>query len=256
MNLKKRWAISLVSLLTFFSIGTTAYAATSNANITFTPGEGAPDVLDPSDPTIPYEPDPNNPSDPQESATGNTGPLTLDYVSSVNFGSQPIQAGTATYESTTLRPFIQVTDRRGTGAGWNVTAELSDFSNGEEESLPGAVIRFTGGDVVTSSATSNASPTPNDEVVLTAGAGENNVVSAAETTGLGSWITRWFPDEDRTDEGLNNNVTLEIPAGVATQGNHTATITWTLTAGPGQDPTEEVENSNGNVMDASEDLIE
>ena len=61
------------------------------------------------------------------------------------------------------------------------------------------------------------------------------MVTAQENTGLGTWLNRWFPtlDENRTfDMETNDNVTLEIPAGVATAGTHTATITWTLTDAP------------------------
>ena len=43
-------------------------------------------------------------------------------------------------------------------------------------------------------------------------------------TGLGTWLNRWFPL--LTVEHLkatNDNVTLEVPAGVATAGTHTQT---------------------------------
>src|SRR5690606_13157126 len=62
----------------------------SEATINFSVGDTSPPVLDPTDPTIPYEPDPSDPTDPQDEPTGNTGPLTLDYVSSVHFGNQVI----------------------------------------------------------------------------------------------------------------------------------------------------------------------
>ena len=62
-----------------------------------------------------------------------------------------------------------------------------------------------------------------------------NVVTAQENTGLGTWLNRWFPTLGETGfTGIekNDNVTLEIPAGVATAGAHKATITWTLTDAP------------------------
>ena len=76
---------------------------------------------------------------------------------------------------------------------------------------------------------------PTVPVVLSTGGAADNVVMAQENTGLGTWLNRWFPtlDENRTfDMATNDNVTLEIPAGVATAGAHTATITWTLTDAP------------------------
>lgn len=79
----------------------------------------------------------------------------------------------------------------------------------------------------------NDQPKPEEEISLAAG-GEaaSMVVRATEDTGRGTWLTRWFPSEN-AEGNLNDNVTLEIPAGAATLGNNTATITWTLTAGPG-----------------------
>ena len=61
------------------------------------------------------------------------GPLSLDYVSSIDFGTQKITMfEKKTYESTSLKPFIQVTDNRGTGAGWKVTAAACSFNRWNE----------------------------------------------------------------------------------------------------------------------------
>lgn len=230
MRLKRGWILILTGFFAAFSFAASASAADSNANITFTPGEGAPPVVDPTDPTLPYEPDPADPTEPQDPPTGETGPLTLDYVSTVDFGEQPIESSTQIYESMTLRPFIQVTDRRGTGEGWNVTAQASSFTSEGEETLPGSVLSFLNGEAVSTS--TSAAPTPNPSVVLNAGGSAVNVVTAGEDEGLGSWITRWFPT---TGDTTNDNVMLEVPAGAATAGDHTAVITWTLTAAPGQE---------------------
>ena len=53
-----------------------------------------------------------------------------------------------TYQSTSLKPFIQITDNRGTGAGWKVTAAASSFNDGTKDTLSGAVITFNNGEVV------------------------------------------------------------------------------------------------------------
>lgn len=239
MKLRNRLGLSLISIITISSFGMTVNAQVSggqsNANITFTApddGAAAPPVLNPSDPEVLYEPDPEDPTTPQDPVTGETGPLTLDYVSTINFGSREISPTAETYESETLSPFVQVTDRRGTGAGWDVTAQMTDFINeasGSEETLPGSTLTFSGGEVI--STTVGGDPTPNNPVELSAGGDAESVVSAGENEGLGSWITRWFPS---VEGGLNDNVILDVPAGAATQGDHTAEITWTLYAGPGQ----------------------
>ncbi|MCM3087528.1 WxL domain-containing protein [Bhargavaea ginsengi] len=223
MKVYKKVSLSVLSLLAAFSITSSVSAATSNATITFTPGAGAPEVLDPENPENPYEP-----TDPTDTGTGETGPLTLDYVSSINFGENEIKTTAQKYQSSTLRPFIQVTDRRGTGEGWNVTAQMSNFTVDEQVTLPGSLLTLSNGSVISTS--KSDAPVPNNPVELNPGGTEVKIVTADQNAGLGSWITRWLAGNTESNE----NVTLEVPAGMATQGNHTAVITWTLTAGPGQ----------------------
>ncbi|MFC3419929.1 WxL domain-containing protein [Salinicoccus hispanicus] len=228
MKFKTVLTALLVTSLSVSSLSSVASAADSEAEITFTPGDGAPDVLDPTTPEETYDPESGTPGDPTNPPTGETGPLTLDYVSSLEFGSHQIESSLETYESTTLRPFVQVTDRRGTGAGWHVTAEMSSFTTGEGDtaisSLPGAELTLTGTTMNTTS--SSGAPTPSDTIELSSDGTVSTVVNAGADTGLGSWIARWFPSA--TGATSNDNVTLEVPAGAATLGDHTATITWTL----------------------------
>ena len=238
MKLRKLIITLLIGIVSFVSVASVVNAADSDATITFIPGDEAPPVLDPTDPDPenPYAPDSDIPGDPDDDPTGETGPLTLDYVSSVEFGERQIQGTNARYQATTLRPFIQVSDRRGTGAGWNVTAVMTTFQNGElTDSLPGAKLTFTGGSSITVSDNVSNAPNVEQNIVLDAGGDAETVVTADINDGLGSWITRWYPSED-AEEGFNDNVTLQIPAGsnIATENIHTAIISWTLTAGPGQ----------------------
>lgn len=206
----------------------------SEATINFKEGTDIPGVVDPTDPEIPWLPiEPTDPTDPTDPPTGQNGPLTLDYVSSVDFGEHEIEGKTAVYESTILRPFIQVSDRRGTGAGWNVTASVGEFETAIEEekkqTLKGFKLSFSNGSVISTS--NSLKPTPSNNVELIANADAVNVVTAEEDTGLGTWVNRWFPTAGATD-GLNDSVTLEVPAGAATLGAHAATITWSLSDAP------------------------
>ncbi len=60
----------------------------SKGSITFVAGTGP---VTPVDPTNPIEPlEPSGPTDPTDPPTGNAGSLTLDYVSSVDFGVNEI----------------------------------------------------------------------------------------------------------------------------------------------------------------------
>ena len=206
-------------------------AGNSKAVISFTAGSGP---VEPSNPTNPTDPlFPGGPTDPTDVPTGNTGSLTLDYVSSVKFGSHEISNTTVEYSAISKKPFIQVSDRRGTGAGWSVISKASKFTNGTTDSLPGAVLSFKNA-IVNSIGTGN-SPTAVQIVALsTDGSTASPVVSASTGTGLGTWLTSWLGTNPNVNDGqLNNNVTLTIPAGSATVGNHEATITWTLTDAPG-----------------------
>ncbi|PEJ60554.1 sporozoite surface protein 2 [Bacillus sp. AFS002410] len=231
--------IALVSVIGMTSLVGAAHSTfaegpsvgNSKAAITFVAGSGPVTPVDPTNPTEPLVP--SGPTDPTDPPTGNAGSLTLDYVSSVEFGSNEISNRTEEYSSKSKKPFIQVTDRRGTGDGWSVIAKASKFTNGTTDSLPGAVITFKNGSTV--SISNGTSPEVNNTIILnTDGNTTAAVVSAKSGTGLGTWVTRWLgPSPEENDGSLNDNVTLTIPAGSATVGSHDATITWTLTDAPG-----------------------
>ena len=196
----------------------------SKATITFEENNDETPPLDPDDPTKDLDP-----ADPDDT-THQNGPLSLDYVSSIDFDSQKITGHEQEiYQSKSLKPFIQITDNRGTGVGWKVTAAASSFKNGADDTLSGSIITFKNGKVVTPTM-GVAEPKPESTVALTTDGVATNVVNAEVGTGLGTWLNRWFPTSGET--GLNDSVTLEIPAGVATVGTHEATITWTLTDAP------------------------
>ena len=219
----------LLPVFLLLSTGPAAFAATSQATITFTV-DGTPEVLDPVDPDSLF--DPADPSNPDDEATGNTGLLTLDYVSSVDFGTQKVSMSARTYSSTTRKPFIQVTDRRGDGGlGWSVTAKATPFKDATAVTgLNGAVLTFKNGTAATT--TGNDFPAPGtvvSEVILSTDNTAAEVVTAAPGQGVGPWLIRWLsPSGSET----NQNVTLSVPAGAASEGAFTSTITWTLSATP------------------------
>ena len=239
MNFKKLTTIAMTGLIFVFGFSQVTSAAVvgkpadSKATIQFKEGTDIPGIVDPTDPEIPWVP--VGPGDPIDPPTGEKGPLTLDHVSSVAFGEHEIEGTNAVYESTILRPFIQVSDRRGTGAGWNVTATVSEFETVVEDvtksTLKGFKLNFSNGSVISTS--NSLEPTPSNNVELIANGDAVNVVTAGVDAGLGTWVNRWFPTAG-AEEGLNDSVTLEVPAGAATLGAHTATVTWSLSDAPGQ----------------------
>lgn len=235
MNFSRIAAVSVIGLSTLLGATHFTYAAepsegNSKASITFTAGSGS---VAPVDPTNPTKPLPEGPTDPTDPPTGNTGSLTLDYVSSVNFGTNEISNKTVEYSTKSKKPFIQVSDRRGTGTGWSVTAMATKFTNGTTDTLPGAFITFKNASVI-SIGTGNTPSALQTITLYTDGNSISPVVSASPGTGLGTWLARWLgTNPDLNDGSLNNNVTLTIPGGSATIGNHETTITWTLTDAPG-----------------------
>ncbi|TDM14935.1 WxL domain-containing protein [Macrococcus bovicus] len=164
--------------------------------------------------------------------TNQTGSLTLDYVTHLDFGVHTIDTARHVYNTTTNQPYIQVSDRRGSGEGWNVTAELGRFNDGKADTLPGAAINLSNGAAKSSATTSQ--PIPEDNIELVSGQGAQPVVKAAAKTGeistaegLGTWTVDWLSSNPE-----NEKVTLTVPEGAASPGTHTATITWTLGATP------------------------
>ncbi|EAE7685630.1 WxL domain-containing protein [Listeria monocytogenes] len=236
MTIKKTLIVGLIGISSVTLFAPSAFAVTSEgdskATVKFKAGTGVVNPVDPENPTKPIGPlDPSNPTDP---GTGNTGSLTLDYVSSVNFGEHEVSSTEQSYSSTSRKPFIQISDRRGTGAGWKVTATATAFQNEDgAASLSGATLSFKNGETASASATATT-PTAAQTVELpTDGTSIVSVVSAKSSEGMGTWINRWFGATPNDTASLNDNVKLTIPAGSATLGDHEATITWTLSDAPG-----------------------
>lgn len=199
-----------------------AEPATTKGDITFTEPTGSVDPVDPTDPTKPVDPvDPENPE------TGQAGPLTLDVVPNLPFGSHEIESGTKSYSVDATQndtPYIQVSDRRGVGTdgqaqGWNVTVSVSDFKNGEQK-LEGAELNF--GTSVIKTVPTNAATSPTNKAVskLDSTDSASAIFTASKDQGLGTWLSVYDPA----------NITLTVPE--AATGTFTADLTWDLTAGP------------------------
>lgn len=234
MNMK-----NIVKKFTLVSLATLGIVASSNTviaqNLT---SEGKITFENPENDYVTPK-DPENPENDLSGGDGKTNDgtpeslLTLDYVTNLDFGTHKVNQSATTYNTVTQKPFVQVSDRRQTGEGWNLTAQLGNFSNGDNTTLAGSTITFKNANVQTPGPGTNKPTT--GEVTLTAGKESGKIASAAAKTGslstaqgLGTWLIDWIKD------GENDNVTLTVPANEASAGQHSATITWTLTSGPGQ----------------------
>ncbi|EOH55796.1 WxL domain-containing protein [Enterococcus faecium] len=174
----------------------------------------------PVGPINPIDPDDNPPSnDP----TGNTGDLRIDYISNIDFGTQTISGKTETYtaQKPALRTEAQISDLRGTGAGWNLQVNYATEKPGftsEDKTLNGAELTLPIGTPKTVADNSSAAPATNEVVVNNAA---QNIMTAAANAGLGTWA----------DEMDTANVSLKVPSGNLV-GDYTATLVWTLSDAP------------------------
>lgn len=193
---------------------------------------------------------------------GNTGPLTIAYAPTMNFGSQVISnqdrdysmvaemqqlAGTTGDENKVpYVSFAQVQDTRGTNAGWDLQVSLSDFVSGTQNgTLTGAEIslhdpriQYEGNDV------ENAPAAHTSGLTLRPGAGAVSVMTADITKGAGASSVVWGDqaalDAQLEDEDVNvvrnDAVVLSIPGSTAKDAaTYESTLTWELTATPGED---------------------
>ncbi|MGX6962777.1 WxL domain-containing protein [Vagococcus xieshaowenii] len=138
--------------------------ATSEAAIHYKEKDGATDPLDPDgggviDPVDPENPDTGNPG------TGLEGPLTIDFVSKLYFGSQAISSNDETYHPAAqpskvytyneeteendltdyrfVNNYVQVTDGRGVAdAGWTLSVTQEEQFSSSAGELEGAALTF------------------------------------------------------------------------------------------------------------------
>lgn len=209
MKLSKITTASLVALTGLSLASTSAYAAEvgtqkTQADFELKAGEGGTGPVDPIEPPM-------------------KGPLTLDAASNFNFGSIKLGEGdgiyTAIKEDNSVLG-IQVTDSRGTGAGWNVDVSMTDFKGQGTNILKGATLTIPNGSVNTTSADKVKAPVTK-EVKLNAS--PISIFTATKDNGMGTW-TNLF-------EGKDKKVTLNVPEGNYVD-QYTAKITWSLQNAP------------------------
>lgn len=202
-------------------------AKSENNHVIFEPNTDKKPLVDPVDPSNPNPPTPIDPTDPHNIGTGNTGALTIDYVPNIDFGTKKIAHGDQKYTAKNANPFIQVTDLRGTGAGWKLTANISKFTNDDgNKELKGAVLSFKNGVVKTRPNNISEGPVASDLVFETQDTYQ--VLKADPEKGKGSWLDVFSGDQDN-----NNKVELLVLEGSADAGvNYTATINWSLADTP------------------------
>ncbi|MBO1123593.1 WxL domain-containing protein [Enterococcus casseliflavus] len=192
-----------------------------------------------------------------------TGPLTIAYAPTMNFGSQVIsnqdqdyamiaemqavadEDGNASDETIPYVSFAQVQDTRGTNEGWDLQVSLSDFTADTQNSvLTGAQISLANPEIRYSGNNQENAPVHTGNLVLLPGTGAQSVMTAEETKGAGTssvvWGNQAELDAQAADEDTavvrNQAIQLSIPGSTAKDATtYTSTLTWELTSTPGDD---------------------
>lgn len=222
MNSKKLIITGLISTSFLFSAGTIGFAApedtikgsvdgkggTSHGYIKLTPGDIAEGPTTPIKPTVP------------PGGTGNTGSLTIDNVAPLLFDKHKLEGKEKVYTSVVADSNVQVTDKRGEEAGWNLQVSQTAFKDSTDATkiLKGAKLILPVGAIETAGTNVSLSP-----IVSEVELNETPTVlmHALAGSGAGTWTSVFNKDE----------IKLTVPAGNK-NGEYLSTITWTLIDAP------------------------
>ncbi|WP_429974947.1 WxL domain-containing protein [Enterococcus sp. DIV0840c] len=201
--------------------------------------QGSMPPVDPLDPEIEVNPE-NKPELPE-----NQGLLSIDFISSFKFGSQPISVHDQIYyaepqrlldEDGTVnemeeRPnYIQISDRRSATErnGWQLSVtQTKQFEGLKNQQLTGASITFSNQQLVTAQGGNTPSLQTANPLTLVPG-NKRALIRAEDTEGTGTWIYR-FGDEHTARE----SVTLNVPKGSNPEAtSYSTTLIWELNAIP------------------------
>lgn len=243
---------------TLFAGGITSFAdetrqVTTNGNIEFTPSTDEPEIV------VPPENEPDVDIEPE--VPGTTGPLSILKVTTMNFGSQVISNQDQTYNMIAERQqktgttgeenkvpyvsFAQVSDTRGSNAGWDLKVSLSDFrsKNTQNSVLRGAEITLKDPQIQYNGNNQELAPAaPENNLKLIPNSGAVSVMTAESKKGAGRSSIVWGKQADLNAQFeadpsaivTNNAIQLSVPGASAKDATtYTSTLTWELTTTPG-----------------------
>jgi hypothetical protein len=240
---------------TILAGGTAAFAnevrdVETDGQVIFVPNEEEETEVAPPEPGPDVEIPPVGPE-------GQTGPLTIAYAPTMDFGTQVISNKDMAYNMVAelqqlegtegddnkvpYVSFAQVQDTRGNNAGWDLSVTLSAFESGTQNNeLRGAQIEFVSPRLQYNGNNENNAPTIHEAGLrLDASGDKQDILTAAETKGAGTSSVVWgdqaslntqFADE--TVEVVENDaIKLHVPGATAKDAAvYEATLTWNLTS--------------------------
>lgn len=202
----------------------------TEGTITFEAGDN--EITPPVDPENPDPTDPVDPIDPPGPGTG--GALSIDYGSKFKFGTQKISTADQTYyaapdemkDGSKKPTYVQVTDKRGTLAGWKLTlSQPEQFKTATGEELVGAQLTFTKAEAA-SMVDEKYKPTEvSTTISLTPGVNNNLAMNAKKETGVGTWVYRFGSNEATNKEAVQ----LFVPGkSVKLAQQYSTKLVWAL----------------------------
>lgn len=223
----------------------------TDGQVIFVPNDEDETVVEPTEPEGP------DVEIPPVGPEGQTGPLTIAYAPTMDFGTQVISnkdmsynmvaemqqlAGTEGAENKVpYVSFAQVQDTRGNNAGWDLSVTLSAFESGTQNNeLRGAQIEFVSPRLQYNGNNEDNAPAIHEAgLMLDASGDKQDVLNAAEGRGAGTSSVVWG-DQAALDAQLaegaevieNEAIKLHVPGATAKDAAiYEATLTWNLTAG-------------------------
>lgn len=235
--LKNNQLFSFLLLTCLLFVGATAvHADDSDTHMNYQRGGAIVKPLDPllPDPTKPVVP--VDPTDPAGPPVGTGGSLSLDFASSFQFGNQAISTKDKTYYALAQEytdfdgtkkkgpNYVQVTDVRGTAAGWELSVKQNgQFQTAEAQELKGAELIFNQGAMI-SNLSNTYAPSVNTTFDLPLDA-EINVATANTDKGIGTWLYRFGTNETTGAQAIQ----LKVPGkSVKYAKKYQTSLTWTL----------------------------
>lgn len=218
------WFMASLTLGIMFTAQSNALAnsgsLSTNADVTLK-GDGNTNPVNPVGPT--------DPDDSGNTGTGSKGKLTLDYVPNLTFKQQQVTKGQIVTTATSRGAYVQISDRRFTGAGWQLQVKPSPLVGEKDFSeISAAALQFGSASFVKASATSvSASPTVTTSTTSLIPVGSYSLVASANKgTGLGTWLLQVNRSTIAPTKLLVNN------ADVKQQQTYQGALTWLLTDTP------------------------
>ncbi|MBO1123595.1 WxL domain-containing protein [Enterococcus casseliflavus] len=195
--------------------------------------------VDPLDPEVEVNPE-NKPELPEDQ-----GQLSIDFISSFDFGSQTISVHDQTYyakpqrllnedgtvnESEERPNYVQISDRRSENErnGWILAVtQKEQFKGAENQVLNGASLSLSNQQVIT--AQGGEAPGLQSVPCTLVPGNRRTLLQAQGSEGTGTWIYR-FGDGETAGE----SVSLNVPRGANPEATtYSSTLIWELSAVPG-----------------------